>query len=99
MTLKVLNENEITSQLKSLHEWEYKEGKLIRHFQFKNFVEAFSFMSGVALLAETRNHHPEWSNVYNKVSIELITHDVPQAGGAVTEKDFDLAQAINSLTK
>jgi 4a-hydroxytetrahydrobiopterin dehydratase len=54
-------------------------------------------MSGVALLAETRNHHPEWSNVYNRVSIALITHDVPQKGGALTIQDFELAAAIDRL--
>jgi 4a-hydroxytetrahydrobiopterin dehydratase len=63
-------------------------------FQFKNFIEAWGFMSKVALLAEKHNHHPNWSNVYNQVTIHLNTHD---AGNVVTEKDEKLAEAINRL--
>lgn len=69
--------------------------KLVREFKFSNFVEAFGFMSQVALLAEVRDHHPNWSNVYNRVVIELCTHD---AANTVTTKDVDLAQAINALS-
>ena len=60
---------------------------------FADFVEAFGFMTRVALLAETANHHPEWSNVYNRVEIDLTTHDA----GGITERDFKLAQRINQL--
>ena len=67
---------------------------LTRDFVFSNFVQAFGFMSQVALLAEARNHHPNWSNVYNRVSIELTSHD---AGNQVTDKDRDLATAIDAL--
>jgi 4a-hydroxytetrahydrobiopterin dehydratase len=67
---------------------------LTRDFVFSNFVQAFGFMSQVALLAEVRNHHPNWSNVYNRVSIELTSHD---AGNQVTDKDRDLATAIDAL--
>jgi len=72
--------------------WAIKDGKLHRNLEFHDFVEAFGFMAMVAVLAEKANHHPEWSNVWNKVTIDLATHD---AGGAVTEKDHALARAIN----
>jgi len=76
--------------------WTLTANRLSREFEFRDFVEAFGFMSRVALLAEKADHHPNWSNVYNRVSIELTTHD---AGNTVTEKDRDLAQAINALQK
>lgn len=72
--------------------WTENENKLCRDFTFENFREAFLFMTKVAELAESQNHHPWWSNVYNKVSIELTTHD---AGDTVTEKDRQLAAAID----
>jgi 4a-hydroxytetrahydrobiopterin dehydratase len=74
--------------------WKEEDNKLKRAFEFKNFSEAFAFMTQVALLAEKQNHHPWWSNVYNKVQIELNTHD---AGDTVTEKDHKLAKAIDKL--
>ena len=74
--------------------WIEKENKLTKTFRFENFVEAFGFMSQVAILAEKMNHHPNWSNVYNMVSFELNTHD---AGDIVTEKDHQLAEAIDAL--
>jgi 4a-hydroxytetrahydrobiopterin dehydratase len=73
--------------------WENAGDKLHREFEFGDFVEAFGFMSRVALLAEKANHHPEWSNVWNKVSIELTSHDA----GGLTDRDRDLAEAINKL--
>lgn len=76
--------------------WKESDNKLTRTVEFKDFVEAFGFMSRVAILAEKMNHHPNWSNVYNKVSIELTTHD---AGNTVTEKDRKLASAIDELIK
>lgn len=76
--------------------WKESDNKLTRTVEFKDFVEAFGFMSKVAILAEKMNHHPNWSNVYNKVSIELTTHD---AGDTVTEKDRKLASAIDELIK
>ena len=69
---------------------------LHKQFKFKDFSEAFSFMTRIAFLAEKMNHHPDWSNVYNTVSIRLNTHD---AGGVVTEKDRKLALAIDALIK
>lgn len=74
--------------------WKEEDNKLKKTFEFKNFVEAFGFMSQVAIIAEKMNHHPNWSNVYNTVSFELNTHD---AGDVVTEKDYKLAEAIDSL--
>jgi 4a-hydroxytetrahydrobiopterin dehydratase len=77
-------------------EWQNENNKLKKTFVFKDFVEAFSFMTKVALLAEKMDHHPYWVNVYNKVTIELNTHD---AGDIVTEKDHTLASAIDQLVK
>jgi 4a-hydroxytetrahydrobiopterin dehydratase len=74
--------------------WKEENNKLIKTFTFSNFIEAFGFMSKVAIVAEKMNHHPSWSNVYNKVSFELSTHD---AGNIVTEKDRTLATAIDAL--
>jgi len=74
--------------------WEEKNNLLTKTFEFRDFQEAFSFMTRVAFLAEAMNHHPNWSNVYNKVSIELTTHD---AGNTITEKDRKLAAAIDQI--
>ena len=75
-------------------EWKETDNALVAEFKFEDFVSAFAFMSAVALYAEKMNHHPEWSNVYNKVSIKLTTHD---AGNTVTDKDRKLSQAISTL--
>ncbi len=74
--------------------WEQKDNKLYRKFMFKDFSEAFAFMTRVAIEAEKANHHPEWKNVYNTVEIWLSTHD---AGNVVTAKDEKLAQKIDAL--
>jgi len=74
--------------------WKEENNKLSRTFKFKNFIEAFGFMSQVAIIAEKMNHHPNWSNVYNQLTIELNTHD---AGNIVTEKDRELANAIDQI--
>ena len=74
--------------------WKEEDNKLKKTFTFTNFVEAFGFMSQVAILAEKMDHHPNWSNVYNTVSFELNTHD---AGDVVTDKDHKLAEAIDQL--
>lgn len=70
--------------------WELNNNFLSREFIFKNFIDAFSFMTAIALEAEKLNHHPNWSNVYNKVSIQLTTHDEE----CLTEKDIKLAEKI-----
>ena len=74
--------------------WQQTGNKLYKKFQFKNFSEAFAFMTRVAIEAEKMNHHPEWKNVYNTVEFWLNTHD---AGDIVTEKDHKLAQKIDAL--
>lgn len=74
--------------------WVEADNKLKRSFQFKDFSQAFSFMTRVALAAEKMDHHPNWSNVYNRVDIELSTHD---AGNAITQKDRNLAAIIDTL--
>lgn len=89
----LLSQAEKASLSNSLPQWEVQENKLHRDFQFANFVEAFGFMSQVALLAETRGHHPNWSNVYNRVSIDLTTHDL----GGLSSLDIELATAIDDL--
>lgn len=75
--------------------WTEENNRLKKAFTFSDFQEAFAFMTRVAFLAEAHQHHPNWSNVYNKVEIELTTHD---AGNVVTEKDHKLAQAIDKIS-
>ncbi|TRX61327.1 4a-hydroxytetrahydrobiopterin dehydratase [Fulvivirga sp. M361] len=74
--------------------WTEEDNKLKKTFQFDDFVQAFSFMTRVAIVAEKMDHHPNWSNVYNQVNIELNTHD---AGNIVTERDHKLAAEIDKL--
>ncbi len=76
-----------------LTNWKLESNNLVRKFVFKDFIEAFGFMTKVALLAQQANHHPEWSNVYKKVEIYLTTHD----SGGITQKDVDLAIQIDKL--
>jgi 4a-hydroxytetrahydrobiopterin dehydratase len=76
-----------------LDQWSLGDGRLRREFVFADFSEAWAFMSRVALLAEARNHHPDWSNSWNTVVIELVSHDA----GGLTDRDVDLAGAINGL--
>ena len=75
--------------------WKEENDKLIQTFEFKNFIEAFGFMTKVAIIAEKMSHHPEWKNIYNKVEITLTTHD---KGNTITEKDRKLAKAIDGIT-
>jgi 4a-hydroxytetrahydrobiopterin dehydratase len=82
------------SKTSIMSNWEEKNDKLVREFEFKNFREAFGFMSQVALLAEKHDHHPDWKNSYNKVFITLTSHS---EGGKVTDKDRQLAEAIDKL--
>ena len=83
--------DKLNSQLSS--PWQLINNKLNKEFIFKDFVSAFGFMTSVAILAEKANHHPEWFNVYNRVNIELTTHEA----GGITQKDFDLAAKIENL--
>ena len=93
MKEKLLAAQELISLKEELPNWEVQQTRLRRQWHFKNFVEAFGFMVKVALLAETMNHHPEWSNVYSTVTIELTTHDLD----GLTYRDVQLAKAINLL--
>ena len=74
--------------------WIEENNELHKEFTFKNFSEAFAFMTRVAFLVEKADHHPEWTNAWNKVSIKLSTHS---AGNKITQKDIDLAHAIDQL--
>src|SRR5271154_38725 len=86
-----LSESEIQAKLPSLAGWTLKDGKLHRELEFANFVEAFGWMASVALTAEAHNHHPEWFNVWNKVVVDLTTHDA----GGISERDFALAAEMD----
>jgi 4a-hydroxytetrahydrobiopterin dehydratase len=90
-----LTDAERTALAGTLPNWSLVTGReaIERSFRFRDFSEAWGFMNRVALLAESRGHHPDWSNVYNRVRIELSTHD----SGGLTENDVKLAQAINAL--
>lgn len=78
----------------TLPHWQVEGDRLKRDWQFKDFSEAFAFMTRVALLAESMQHHPNWSNVYNRVSIELTTHDL----GGLSDLDVQLARSIDALS-
>ena len=90
-----LSGEEIEQELAKLTGWTVTNGKLNRTFEFKDFNEAFGFMTRVAMEVEKLNHHPEWFNVYNKVKIELVTHDV----NGISNYDFKLANIINKLAE
>lgn len=83
----------LDAALQELDQWNVREGKLHRKLRFADFVQAFGFMTRVALVAESMNHHPDWSNVYDRVVIDLVTHDA----GGITELDLTLARRIDAL--
>jgi 4a-hydroxytetrahydrobiopterin dehydratase len=87
-----LSEAEAAERLTRLPGWTIAGGRLRRAFQFHDFSEAFGFMARVALLAEKMDHHPDWQNVYNRVTIDLVTHDA----GGLTILDFDLAAKVSA---
>lgn len=91
--METYNTKEAEKELSKIKGWLFKKDGIEKEFEFKDFVEAFGFMTKVSLLAEKANHHPEWSNVYKKVHIRLTTHDA----GGVTNKDFDLARKIDAV--
>lgn len=93
--MKILSESEIEVKLAKLQGWVFKENFLQKTYTFQNFREAISAMMRISFEAEEMNHHPNWSNVYNQLSISLSTHDA----GGVTEKDFQLALRIDSALK
>lgn len=93
MQTQKLSPQELEEALKTLANWRLVNGKMQREFVFKNFVEAFGFMTRVALHAEKLNHHPEWFNVYKKVTVDLTTHDV----AGISNLDIELARILDEL--
>ena len=88
-----LSQTDIDEELKNLPGWRVVNEKLHKEFQFDSFNQAFGFMTRAAMEIEKMNHHPEWFNVYNKITIELTTHDA----GGITKNDVNLARILNSL--
>ncbi|WP_104735895.1 4a-hydroxytetrahydrobiopterin dehydratase [Hanstruepera ponticola] len=93
--MKKLNPQDIEKKLLRFPDWEYFDGALHAEFEFDNFKDCFSAMSRIAFECEAQNHHPEWTNVYNILSISLSTHDA----SGVTDKDFRLAEAIEMIVE
>ena len=94
MAITKLTDAEINAQLEGISDWTVENEKLHKEFQFDSFVGAFGFMARVALIAESMNHHPEWFNVYNRVTVDLATHDA----GGISTLDFELAKKIDALS-
>ena len=92
-TSKLLSKKQIEDLPQILKEWTFQDNFIKRTFIFNNFIEAFGFMSKVALISESQDHHPNWSNVYSNVTIELTTHDL----GGLSDRDVKLAQSIDKL--
>ena len=88
-----LSSEDVSTRLKGLSDWSERDGKLHRELRFESFRDAFAFMTRVAFEAETMNHHPDWSNSYSTVVIDLSSHDV----GGISERDFKLAAAIDAI--
>ena len=84
---------EIDKFLQERSDWTLADGALQRNFTFRNFREAFGFMTEVAFVAELGNHHPDWGNVYNRVTVRLSTHDA----GGIAQKDFELAGQMDTI--
>ena len=95
MAVTRLAEDDIGNRVAALHDWCLRDGKLYRSIKFKNFSAAFAFMTRVAMVAEQMDHHPQWSNVYNRVEIDLTTHDAD----GISELDFELAGRIDALLR
>ncbi len=93
MAATKLSETEIAAELKKLSGWSVVNGSLHRVFEFKDFSAAFGFMARVALAAEKMDHHPDWSNVWNKVTVDLSTH----SAGGLTKNDFELAGKMQQI--
>lgn len=93
--IEALSQAEREDALEGLPDWDFDEGRdaITRSFAFADFSEAFAFMTRVALLAEKADHHPEWSNVWNRVEIALTTHDA----GGLSHRDIEMAEAIDGL--
>ena len=94
MAAKKLSDAQIQANLEQLDGWTIEDGKLHKEFQFDTFITAFGFMAQLALVAESMNHHPEWFNVYNRVTIDLTTHDA----GGISELDFQWAKQADAIS-
>lgn len=94
MATPILSPEALADGVSALKDWSLRDGALVRDFTFGDFREAMAFMVRVGFEAEAADHHPDWTNIYNRVTVRLNTHD---AGGAVTQKDVDLAAAIDGL--
>jgi len=88
-----LSQDQVSAALKDLPGWSVRDGKLHRDFKFKDFSAAFAFMTRVGLAAEKMDHHPDWSNSWNKVTVDLVTH----SAGGITDNDINLARKISEL--
>ena len=95
MHLPKLTGDEIEIGLRPLSDWKVVNEKLHREYQFPDFVHALGFMATAAIAIEKRNHHPEWSNVYNRVTVDLTTHDA----GGITQNDLELAALLENLAQ
>jgi 4a-hydroxytetrahydrobiopterin dehydratase len=93
MSTGKLSKQEIAAKLRQLDGWSVVKGNLHRMFEFKDFTQAFGFMKRVALAADRMDHHPNWSNAYNKVTVDLSTH----SAGGITKNDFELAGKIQKI--
>ena len=90
-----LSDEELRAALATLSEWRVVDGKLAREYRFRDFVEAWGFMAAAALLVQQLDHHPEWSNVYSTVKVELVTHDAR----GITANDVELARRFEALAQ
>jgi 4a-hydroxytetrahydrobiopterin dehydratase len=93
MKVPKLNEQELQHALDSLPRWSVQNGKLHREYKFPDFIHAFGFMATAALAIEKMNHHPEWFNVWNRVEVDLVTHDA----GGITARDAELARVLDAI--
>jgi 4a-hydroxytetrahydrobiopterin dehydratase len=93
MARERLTDQQLEDGIATLDGWQVTEGKLFRKIEFEDFIEAFGFMTRVALVAQSMDHHPDWINVYNRVEIRLHTHDA----GGITKRDLELAARIDGL--
>jgi len=89
----ILSNKQLNECLRELNDWNIVNEKLSKSFKFSNFIQAFGFMTEVAITSEAMDHHPEWSNVYNRVEINLITH----SEGGITKLDIELAKKIDTI--
>jgi 4a-hydroxytetrahydrobiopterin dehydratase len=96
MERRALNDKEVQEALADLAGWEVMDGKLTKKFKFKSFAQALGWMVSAGIYADKIDHHPEWKNVYNRVEVQLVTHDL---GNAISTWDIDLAKRMDELVK